>query len=350
MHHGRRRTRGQRLRRPVDGRQPARVALDQARTQQPLPGGQRGPIGQTPQADRGRQRLGHLAPCRAHATLHRQRRHEVGVRLQEVTRRVEGGLAVPRTVGLPHRPGRRQVVTRCRQRSPAAVVSTSQGDGPEVMNVAADPARRVPGTHGRRSAPARPTVPSTRRRATTRHGRAAEGDMAATVAHVVGARPNFMKAAPVIRALEAPRRPTAAHPHGSALRPGHVRRLLRRARPARAGHQPRGRLGQRTPCRPRRSWSRSTRSSTGRRRPSPSSTATSTRPSPPRIVVRQAADAARPRRGRAAQLRPVDAGGDQPAGHRPALRPAVRDQPGGRRQPAPRGPRPMPASSRSATR
>ena len=67
--------------------------------------------------------------------------------------------------------------------------------------------------------------------------------------------------------------------------------------------------------------------------PSRSSTATSTRRSPPRSSRRRLRRAGRARGGRAAQLRRHDARGDQPAGHRPAVRPAVRDQPRGRRQP-----------------
>ena len=85
--------------------------------------------------------------------------------------------------------------------------------------------------------------------------RAAEGAMAGTVAHVVGARPNFMKAAPVIRALGALGRATP-HPHRTALRrrspasssrsstcpPGHrPRRRLRHPRGPDRGHHGRAR-------------------------------------------------------------------------------------------------------------
>ena len=59
-----------------------------------------------------------------------------------------------------------------------------------------------------------------------------KGTMAETVAHVVGARPNFMKAAPVIRALDRAGRPAGRHPHRPALRRPDVRRVLPRARPA----------------------------------------------------------------------------------------------------------------------
>ena len=60
--------------------------------------------------------------------------------------------------------------------------------------------------------------------------------------HVVGARPNFMKAAPVIRALAAAGVAQTRDPHGPALRRGAVRRLLPRARAAGAGPEPRRRL------------------------------------------------------------------------------------------------------------
>ena len=59
--------------------------------------------------------------------------------------------------------------------------------------------------------------------------------------HVVGARPNFMKAAPVIRALAA-RGVPAAGPHRPALRRRPVGGVLPRPRPAPAGRRSRRRL------------------------------------------------------------------------------------------------------------
>ena len=54
------------------------------------------------------------------------------------------------------------------------------------------------------------------------------------VVHVVGARPNYMKVAPVYAELERQRQRRAApDPHGAALRPRHQRGLLRRAAAAR---------------------------------------------------------------------------------------------------------------------
>ena len=66
------------------------------------------------------------------------------------------------------------------------------------------------------------------------------------------------------------------------------------------------------------------------------------------LVARQAGRAGRPRRGRPAQLRSADAGGDQPGRRRPPLALALRADADGRRQPARRGDRAT-ASSSSAT-
>ena len=69
------------------------------------------------------------------------------------------------------------------------------------------------------------------------------------VLHVTGARPNFPKAAPVIRALERARASAQRLVHtGQHYDEQMSRRVLPRARPARARRQPRGRLGH-----PRRS-------------------------------------------------------------------------------------------------
>ena len=100
--------------------------------------------------------------------------------------------------------------------------------------------------------------------------------------HVVGARPNFVKAAPVIRALAAA---------GVAQRVVHTGQHYDEALsevffaelgPAGAGPQPRRRLGDPRRARPRPSWSPSRRRSSPSARRSSSSTATSTRRSPPR--------------------------------------------------------------------
>ena len=65
----------------------------------------------------------------------------------------------------------------------------------------------------------------------------------ASVLAVVGARPNFVKSAPVIAALEQVRGHLGPPPaHRPALRPGPLGRLHRAARDARAGRQPRRRL------------------------------------------------------------------------------------------------------------
>ena len=62
------------------------------------------------------------------------------------------------------------------------------------------------------------------------------------VAHVVGARPNFMKAAPVIRALAARGVAQRVIHTGQHYDDADVGRLLPRPRPARAGPQPRRRV------------------------------------------------------------------------------------------------------------
>jgi len=70
------------------------------------------------------------------------------------------------------------------------------------------------------------------------------------VACIVGARPNFMKMAPILRAFSAHRPvvptllvPDAARPYRPALRQGHERSAVRRPASAASRYQPRGRLG-----------------------------------------------------------------------------------------------------------
>ena len=62
------------------------------------------------------------------------------------------------------------------------------------------------------------------------------------VVHVVGARPNFIKAAPVIARARPPCDPAAARPHRPALRRTDVGRVLPGPRPAGARREPRRRL------------------------------------------------------------------------------------------------------------
>ena len=189
----------------------------------------------------------------------------------------------------------------------------------------------------------RRALPRTLERAPRRRRRSSQGPSEAvgragvavhrgTVAHVVGARPNFMKAAPVMAALAAHRRRATAHPHRPALRRPDVGRVLHRPRMPDAGPEPRRRLGH--PGRPDRGPPRRARGCV------PSAPA-----GPRRRLRRRQLDAGRGARrgqaghpggacrGRPAQLRRHDARGDQPAPDRPAVRPAVRDQPRGLRQP-----------------
>ena len=144
------------------------------------------------------------------------------------------------------------------------------------------------------------------------------------------------------------RHPTG-HPHRPALRRGDVGCLLPRPRPARAGHQPRRRVGD-----------------AGRPDRGPDGRPRADLPGGPagahRRVRRhqlddggvagrgQARPAGRPRRGRPAQLRRHDARGDQPARHGPAERPAVRDLARGHRQPHRHRASRRTASTSSATR
>ena len=166
-----------------------------------------------------------------------------------------------------------------------------------------------------------------------------KGTMAETVAHVVGARPNFMKAAPVIRALTARSVPqvivhTGQHyddrmsevffreldlPRpdlnlgvGSGSHASQTARIMVALEGAFADLDPAlivvyGDVN-------------STARGGGRRG--------------------QARAADRPRRGGSAQLRPDDAGGDQPGRHRRPVGPPVHHEPGGRDEPRPRGDRP----------
>ena len=102
--------------------------------------------------------------------------------------------------------------------------------------------------------------------------------MAGPIVCVVGARPNFMKMAPLLAAFA--RAPGAAargaRAYGAALRRVDERPAVRGPRPAAARPQPRRSARARTPCRPRRSCAASSRSSSTTSRPRSSSWATST--------------------------------------------------------------------------
>ncbi len=125
-------------------------------------------------------------------------------------------------------------------------------------------------------------------------------------------------------------------PHRPALRPGHVRRVLQRPRPAGPRCAPRRRVGQ-----PRRT----DRTGDGAVRGIPE------RPAARRCGrggrrelhagvldrCRQGRRHGRPRRSRAAQPRLGDARRDQPGGGRPTGRPPVRSVTGRGRQPSGRG-------------
>ncbi len=131
--------------------------------------------------------------------------------------------------------------------------------------------------------------------------------------------------------------PAAGRAHRPALRRAPVRGVLRPARPARAGREPGRRLGQPRPA----DGGGADRARAGlhglpagpgrglRRRELQRGR---------RAGGRQAADTHRPRRGRPAQFRRDDAGGDQPPAHRPDIQPAVRDLSRGGGLPGQRGP------------
>ena len=132
---------------------------------------------------------------------------------------------------------------------------------------------------------------------------------------VVGARPNFMKAAPIHRAFERAGVGASADPHGPALRRGDVEGVLRRARDAAARSSTSASGPDRTRSRRAPSWwgSRSSAPSSDRRRSWWSATSTAPwRPrwSRPRWAIHDGA-----RRGRAALGRPDHARGDQPRRH-----------------------------------
>jgi serine/arginine repetitive matrix protein 1 len=82
--------------------------------------------------------------------------------------------------------------------------------------------------------------------------------MPATVAHVVGARPNFMKAAPVDRRRSGTTHP-AGRAHRAALRRAHVRHLLPTSSASPSRTSTSGSAPAPTRPRPRRCWSGSRR-------------------------------------------------------------------------------------------
>src|SRR5579859_6562276 len=125
--------------------------------------------------------------------------------------------------------------------------------------------------------------------------------------------------------------------HGAALRRAHVRGVLRPAGAATAGREPGRGVGQPCPADRRdhdrdgagvhRELPRAGRGLRGRQLDAGRGAGRG-----------QAGGAAGARGGGAAQLRRHDAGGDQPAADRPAVRAAVRDLAGGDRVPGSRGP------------
>ena len=177
----------------------------------------------------------------------------------------------------------------------------------------------------------------------------AKGVMSQTVAHVVGARPNFMKAAPVIRALAArgiDQQVVHTGQHYDAAMSDVFFRDLGLPEPdINLG------VGSGTHA--------------GQTAALMVALERTFLADPPALIVvygdinstmaaslvaAKLRPAGRPRRGRPAQLRRHDAGGDQPPRHRPAVRPAVRDLARGHRQPdARRASRPT-GSTSSATR
>ena len=180
--------------------------------------------------------------------------------------------------------------------------------------------------------------------------------------HVAGARPNFMKVAPVMAAVEAWNARSGPRPHGvpvrfsqtlvhtgPALRRGHERRLLPRARPARA--RPLPRVG---------SGTHAEQTADVMRRLEP--VLLEERPDLVLVVgdvnstLAAALCAAKlqiPVAHVEAGLRSGDrehARGAQPPAHRPARRPAVHDFGRRRREPGPRRASSRAGSTSSATR
>ena len=153
------------------------------------------------------------------------------------------------------------------------------------------------------------------------------------VVHVVGARPNFVKMAPVIAALaNRPRSASWSSTPASTTTHACPTRSCRTSAspsPTCSSASARARTARRRrACSRRSSASCSTSAPDARVRRA----ATSTRRSPPRWPPPSSAIPVGARRGRPALVRLDDARGDQPRPHRPALRPAVHAQPRGARR------------------
>ena len=153
-----------------------------------------------------------------------------------------------------------------------------------------------------------------------------------TIDCIVGARPNFVKIAPIMRAIRARERPRgAADTHRPALRRGDERGLLRGAGHPQSRHQSGGRFGKRhgadgasdveTRARPRGATARS--SPCRRRREFDRRL---------RARRREAWHSARACRGGPAQQRQNHARGNQPPRHRPSFRSPLHHRTRGDRQ------------------
>ena len=142
--------------------------------------------------------------------------------------------------------------------------------------------------------------------------------------HVVGARPNFPKLAPVHRAAEAAGFDQCVVHTGQHYDDALSASFFRDLSDPPAGPQPRGRLARRMASRSRESWSGSSRPSSDTPPTGSWSTATSTRPSPRRSS----------RRSSSIRVAHVEAGlrsydrtharRDQSHRHRPSRRPPFR--------------------------
>ena len=160
-----------------------------------------------------------------------------------------------------------------------------------------------------------------------------------TIVTVVGARPQFIKAAPVCRAiarLGPPPRRSSSTPASTTTT--HVRRLLRGAGHPRARLQPRRRLRARTASRPARDARRHRARPARARSPTGCwSTATRTRRSParsPRPSCTSPSPTSRPACGPSTAAMPEEINRVR---RRPRRRPAVLPDADRRRQPGPRG-------------